>query len=190
MSFIILIYSFSGGETEAEYKERITKEREDKEQFMRSSRESPFKNREYKGLKYFEPDPAYKVMARFDPVEVEEIMLLPTSDNKQMRYRKYGYAEFELHDENNRLLILELADGSEDEGNLFIPFGDATSADQTYGAGRYLDIKHNPKEVVVLLDFNNAYNPYCAYNEEFSCPLPPKENLLIVPIQAGEKNYE
>lgn len=190
VAFIILMYSFSGGETEIQYKERITKEREDKKQFMRSSRESPFKNRKFEGLKYFEPDVSYKIMARFTPAEVEDVVMLPTSDNKQMKYRKYGYADFELHGENNRLLILELADGSEDEGNLFIPFGDATSADQTYGAGRYLDIEHKPKEVVVLLDFNTAYNPYCAYNEEFSCPLPPRENLLLVPIQAGEKTYE
>lgn len=188
--FIILIYSFSGGETEMEYKERIVKEREEKDQFMRSSKDSPFKERPYNGLKYYDPDPEYKIMADFIPAETTDIILLPTSDNKQIKYRKYGYAEFDLHNKNNRLLILELADGSKEEGTLFIPFGDATSADQTYGAGRYLDIKHKPKEVVVLLDFNQAYNPYCAYNEEFSCPLPPEENLLLIPVQAGEKTYE
>ena len=188
--FIIFIYSFAGGETEQEYIERITTEREEKDQFMRSSRDSPFKGREYKGLQYYEPDPEYKLTAAFEPAEGKEVVFIPTSDNKEKRYRKYGHAEFELHGEKNRLLILELADGSKDEGHLFIPFGDATSADQTYGGGRYLDIKHRPNEVVVQLDFNQAYNPYCAYNPEYSCPLPPKENLLLIPIQAGEKSYE
>lgn len=188
--FIILIYSFSGGETENEYIERIKKERQEKNDQMRSSKDSPFKGKTFHDLKYFEPDPQYKITAKFIPSETEDILLLPTNDNKQTKYRKYGYAEFDLHGRKNQLLILELADGSKDEGHLFIPFGDATSADQTYGGGRYLDIKHKEKEVVVQLDFNTAYNPYCAYNEEYSCPLPPKENLLLIPIQAGEKSYE
>jgi uncharacterized protein (DUF1684 family) len=72
---------------------------------------------------------------------------------------------------------------------LFLAFGDETSAVESYGAGRYLDIKKVPGSTSITLDFNLAYNPYCAYNDTYSCPLPPKENLLPVAIRAGEKVY-
>ena len=74
-------------------------------------------------------------------------------------------------------------------GTLFLAFADVTSARETYGAGRYLDIKKIPGATSIELDFNKAYNPYCAYNENYTCPLPPKENFLKVAILAGEKNY-
>lgn len=189
---IILIYSFSGGETNEQYIERINKEREDKERFMRSSKTSPFResNIKFNGLQYYKPDPHYKLVAKFTPAERPDALLLPTSDGKEMRYLPYGYADFELDNTNNRLLILKLADGSEEDGHLFIPFGDETSADETYGAGRYLDINHQKNKKTVELDFNKAYNPYCAYSETYSCPLPPRENLLPIPIRAGEKTYK
>jgi uncharacterized protein (DUF1684 family) len=74
-------------------------------------------------------------------------------------------------------------------GKLFLAFADATSGIETYGAGRYLDVKKVPAATSIELDFNLAYNPYCAYNENFSCPFPPKENVLKVAILAGEKSY-
>jgi uncharacterized protein (DUF1684 family) len=74
-------------------------------------------------------------------------------------------------------------------GKLFLAFGDATSARETYGGGRYLDITKTPGSTTITLDFNQAYNPYCAYDDTYSCPLPPAENLLTVAIKAGEKNY-
>lgn len=189
---IILVYSFSGGENDAQYIERINKEREDTDRFMRSSRSSPFReaNIKYQGLKYYDPDPQYKLVAKFTPSEKRSALLLPTSDGKEIRYLPYGYADFELHNVKNRLLILELADGSKEEGHLFIPFGDETSAGETYGAGRYLDINHQKNQRTINLDFNKAYNPYCAYSETYSCPLPPRENLLTIPIRAGEKIYK
>lgn len=188
----IIIYAFSGGETEEQYIQRIETERKDKDRFMRTSSDSPFKidTVKYNGLKYFDPDPMYQITARFRPSETPGFLFIPTNDNKEIRYKTYGHANFELHGKSNSLLILELADGSENDGNLFIPFGDETSAETTYGAGRYLDIKHNPGDKLIKLDFNLAYNPYCAYSETFSCPLPPVENLLSIPIEAGEKTYE
>jgi uncharacterized protein (DUF1684 family) len=73
-------------------------------------------------------------------------------------------------------------------GDYFVPFADATSADETYGAGRYLELEQHA-DGMFLADFNLAYNPYCAYSEEYSCPIPPAENRLTVPIRAGEKLY-
>jgi len=86
------------------------------------------------------------------------------------------------------LNVYKLEDAAGHGASLFIPFRDATSGGGTYGAGRYLDLIENTTGIYDL-DFNRAYNPYCAYNDRFSCPLPPGENTLEVPILAGEKIY-
>ncbi len=184
---IIFIYSFSGGQTTEEYIEEITKEREEQDLFMRNSSDSPFteSDKEYKGLEYYPIDIKYKVKARFIEIEDKKIRQLPTNDDQVTEYLEYGYAEFTLDDKEQKLLILE----NVSEESLFLAFGDETSAIETYGAGRYLDVTHQGGNSITL-DFNLAYNPYCAYSYEFSCPLPPRENLLSVAIQAGEKTYE
>ena len=104
---------------------------------------------------------------------------------------EYVHAEFEIEGEPQKLLILEIVDMGPYRGTLFLAFGDETSARETYGAGRYLNVE-KPKggRKSIELDFNLAYNPYCAYNDTFSCPFPPSENLLSIPIRAGEKNYK
>jgi uncharacterized protein len=184
---IIIIYSFSGGQTSEEYIAQILEERIEKDLFMKNSDESPFHNstKVIKPLDYYPPDIRYKINARFLDIENKAIVKLPTSDNSESEYLEYGVAEFTFADKSQRLLILENA---EDE-SLFLAFGDETSADETYGAGRYLDVKHDGGNSI-LLDFNLAYNPYCAYVDNFSCPLPPRQNLLSVAIQAGEKTYQ
>jgi hypothetical protein len=87
------------------------------------------------------------------------------------------------------LLILESIESGPLRGTLFLAFADGTSARETYGAGRYLDVKKVVGAATVELDFNKAYNPYCAYADHFSCPLPPRENILDIAIRAGEKSY-
>lgn len=108
---------------------------------------------------------------------------------ERRKHTEYAYAEFELDGIKNKLLILEIRDMGPYRGTLFLAFADKTSAVETYGAGRYLDVKKVPGATSVTLDFNEAYNPYCAYNDWYSCPFPPKENILEVAIQAGEKTY-
>jgi uncharacterized protein (DUF1684 family) len=115
--------------------------------------------------------------------------VLPTSDGEEKQYKEYAYAEFSLDGEKNKLLILEIIDVGPYRGTLFLAFADATSANETYGAGRYLDLKKVPGATSVTLDFNKAYNPYCAYSDKFSCPFPPKENVLKVAVKAGEKSF-
>src|SRR5690606_16153988 len=106
-------------------------------------------------------------------------------------FLEYAFAEFDFDNRKNRLLILEVIDMGPTKGTLFLAFGDKTSAAETYGAGRYLDLKKVPKgSKTITLDFNKAYNPYCAYSDNYSCPFPPPENLLEVAINAGEKVYE
>lgn len=188
---ITVFYSFQGSQDETAYVEKIKKEREEKDRFMRNSRESPFAKSEdsYSGLNYFPPDVTYRVIANLEPIQQKKTVILGTNDGKEQRYIEYAYANFKLHGKDNRLLILEIADMGPFRGKLFLAFGDETSARETYGAGRYLDVTKSPGSSTIELDFNLAYNPYCAYNESFTCPLPPRENILGIPIKAGEMNY-
>lgn len=189
---ITVFYSFQGSQDDTAYHAEILDEREEKDRFMRTSSESPFAKRpeDYKGLRYYPPDIKYRIMANLRPVEKKRPVVLTTNDGKEQRYVEYAYAEFKLDGVANRLLILEIADMGPFRGKLFLAFGDETSAGETYGAGRYLDVTKTPGASTIRLDFNLAYNPYCAYDDSFTCPLPPKENILNIPIKAGEKVYD
>ncbi len=158
---------------------------------MQTSPESPFKDNpdEFTPLKYFPPDIRYKLTAELIPVKNKKPVVLSTNDGKQQQYVEYAYADFDLDGYHNRLLILEVLDTGPIRGKLFLAFGDETSAGETYGAGRYIDVVKVPGANTITLDFNKAYNPYCAYVEKYSCPFPPPENLLKVAIRAGEKVY-
>ncbi len=191
VAVIAIFYSFSGSQDEDAYNAEIKKEREEKDRFMRTSAESPFASAPdtYSGLSYYPPDIKYRIIASLKPVHQRKPMILATNDGKEQRYIEYAWAEFKLDGIAQRLLILEIADMGPFRGKLFLAFGDETSASETYGAGRYLDVASPPGSSTIKLDFNLAYNPYCAYDNSFSCPLSPRENILTVPIRAGEKNY-
>ncbi|MCU0384014.1 MAG: DUF1684 domain-containing protein, partial [Cyclobacteriaceae bacterium] len=123
------------------------------------------------------------------PIENKKTIQLTTNDGEQKTYLEYAVAEFSVDNKKSSLLILEMIEMGPFRGTLFLAFADATSANETYGAGRYLDIKKVPGSTSITLDFNKAYNPYCAYTDKFSCPFPPPQNLLDIPILAGEKRY-
>jgi uncharacterized protein len=187
----VFLYSMQDTSTDGAYKSQLEKERADKDDFMRNNSESPFADStaSFTGLKYFDVDEHYRVAATLIPITDKKSVVLATSDGLKKRYLEYAYAEFSLDNEKCRLLILEIMDMGPFRGTLFLAFADGTSAKETYGAGRYLDIKKVPGSKSIMLDFNKAYNPYCAYNNSFSCPFPPSENLLTISIKAGEKNY-
>jgi len=188
---LTVFYSFREDGDEAAYTETLQKERDEKDHFMRTSAESPFsKDKEgYTGLKYFPPNQKLRVVANLTPVNDKTVRVLTTNDGKEQRYITYAYVEFDLENSHNKLLVLEGIDIGPVRGQLFLAFGDNTSARETYGGGRYLDVAKVPGSKTMLLDFNKAYNPYCAYSPEYSCPLPPPENLLETTINAGEKKY-
>jgi uncharacterized protein len=187
-----ILYTVYGSKDQTAYVNEIKKHREELETFMRTSPQSPFAENpgQFTGLKFFPADLKYRITATLSPVENKKQILLATNDGKEQRYREYAYAEFDFGGFRNKLLLLEVIDQGPSMGKLFLAFGDGTSADETYGAGRYLDIVKTPGASTITLDFNKAYNPYCAYSDKFSCPLPPPDNLLTVPIQAGEKAYK
>jgi uncharacterized protein (DUF1684 family) len=185
-----IAYMFTAAESPEAYVEKIEKERERQFKFIRFNIESPLteeQKRSFTKLTFFDIDPQYKVKARLIPIENKKVREVPLTDGSKQRYIEHAYAEFELGGKTNKLLLLQAMDEA-DKRNFFLAFADATSAGETYGGGRYLNVRQDGKNSITI-DFNLAYNPYCAYNPDFACPLPPKENLLEIPILAGEKNY-
>ena len=184
-------YSLSSGSNDEDYTVAVLEERKQKDDFMKSSEESPFgeDRNSFTGLKYFEPDAKYRVRAKLQSMESKKVVLLPTSSGNENQYLEYAWAEFELDGAKNKLLLLEVMAMGATRGTLFLAFADETSTKETYGSGRYLEVKKVPGASTVELDFNKAYNPYCAYAEKYECPFPPRENILKVTIRAGEKNY-
>lgn len=160
-----------------------------KDEVFRSSEHSPIperERREFEGLRYFPENPDLVVTATLDPPDDQAPFTVVTSTGDQLTYRRAGRIAFSVDGEPVSLSLL----ASDDQPGLFLPFRDATSGRETYGAGRYLDLHvhaHPGDEITV--DFNYAYNPSCAYDDAWSCPLPPPENWLQVPIRAGEQVY-
>lgn len=165
---------------------RLLEDRRAKDQFFRTSHHSPIpheQRHDFEGLEYFEPNPDLVFTL---PVEPGDGSVVPfqTSDDRVKTYRKAGRVSFEVNGEPAQLTLYDTG-----HPGYFIPFRDKTSGDTTYGAGRYLDVEPG-EDGEVTIDFNLAYNPSCVYDEGYSCPIPPMENWLQVPIEAGEKMWE
>lgn len=161
-----------------------------KDEFFARSRLSPLphdRRHEFAGLAYYPPDPSYRLGGlRLEPVGDGEAALfaIDTSDNRPRTAHRLGRLRFSIAGREATLTAYRTGDDESD--SLFVPFRDETSGHETYGAGRYLDIEPQP-DGTYILDFNDAYHPYCAYSDSYSCPLPPIENWLPIRIEAGER---
>lgn len=160
--------------------------RQMKDEFFEQDSQSPLtheQQHDFDGLKYFEPNDDLRLELPVDEFADKEPVQMQTSTGDVQTYERWGRISFEVDGEQGELTIYS------NEHGLFMPFTDATSGKETYGAGRYLE----PEQIgadKVFVDFNVAYSPYCAYNEMYSCPIPPIENRLKVSIRAGEKNFK
>lgn len=148
-----------------------------------------------KNIHFFPVNKPYKVIAGFTPASNMPWFDLPTSSGKTKRYRIFGWLNFKIAGSNQRLAIYQseaLLKQKDYFNYLFLPFKDATNGKETYETGRYLDLKmEDIKNNRLVIDFNKAYNPYCAYvSAGYSCPIPPKENHLKIRITAGELKYD
>ena len=146
----------------------------------------------FSGLEFYPIDLKYSVKAKFVRTPNEVPFLMPTTTDRLPEYVKYGEAHFIIDDKELELALYQSTTPYDEEGYedyLFLPFTDLTSGDGSYGGGRFLDARI-PKGNKIIIDFNKAYNPYCAYNHKYSCPIPPKENDLLVRIEAGVKAFE
>jgi uncharacterized protein (DUF1684 family) len=185
---LILVYTFADTGVNDAYVREIGQFRTDKNEYFKSSADSPIKKKaQFSQLDYFPPDQRYRIMATLQLVTDTARLKVRTTDGKQTLLARYAYATFALEGKEHRLLLLKSSD--EENERLFLPFTDATNGFDTYGGGRYLDLEYEPGEAQLMIDFNLAYNPFCVYNDDYSCPIPPKENYLDIAIKAGEKNY-
>ncbi len=151
------------------------------------------KGEDRKHLHFFAPDSNYKVTAVFEKTEDKLGFKMPTSQRSYQQYYRYGKISFTINGIECKLTVYQSKDmilTDELKDYLFIPFTDATSGKETYEGGRYIDIMiQDIADNKVIIDFNKAYNPYCCYTTGYHCPIPPKENTLTIPINAGEMKY-
>jgi len=181
-------------EAAAEYErwlDEIKQMRADKDEFFTEHPQSPIQPEvrdDFEGLSYFDPKPEFRVPTRVrvygnpDPIELD------VTAGQPIRYLRPYIFEFELRDDRHQLAGYQQE--GEDTDTIFIPFRDKTTGQQTYDRGRYMETEPD-KDLTngdtVTLDFNLAYNPFCAYSETFACPLPPEENWLDIVVPAGER---
>jgi len=167
-------------------------ERRDKDEFFRTSVDSPIPTRDresFSSLAYYDIDDSLRFRVKLNRYPSPQTLRMGTNTGEMRMALRYGYFEFSVNGQVCRLQAYRLEEDSErGMARLFIPFRDATSGTETCGSGRYLDFNENTSGIYDL-DFNRAYNPYCTYEDSFSCPVPPAENTLSVPIRAGEKIY-
>ncbi len=176
----------------ASYVERVREDRAQKDAFfLSSSPDNPVpkeKRPQLVPLVYYDIDPDYRVPAQLTVASDQPVFDMPTSTGKMRKATQIGTLSFTVKGQTLTLTAFagEGAGGRPDMNRVFLPFSDATSGKDTYVAGRFLELDRTATGVYVI-DFNTAYNPYCAYNASFDCPLPPRSNRLTVPILAGEK---
>lgn len=169
----------------------LQREREEKDLSFRSRTNSPFEEegrRAFKNLVYFEPDLNYRIKAEVEELSRKDTLYMPMTNGSTEPYLRYAIASFTIEGQPQRLTLYKKVAGEEEE--FFVPFTDKTNGHETYGGGRYLDIPFKEGVKSITLDFNRAYSPFCAYNAEYVCPVPPKDNHLAIAIPAGEKTYE
>jgi uncharacterized protein (DUF1684 family) len=159
--------------------------RREKDEFFGSHPQSPLTHEQrhtFKGLEYFPENAALRLEVPVEKANTGETVSIQTTGGQPQIYQLYGRFKFEVEGQEAELTLYSGEDG------FFLPFVDNLAGEETYPAGRYVEVEHLP-DGKFLVDFNLAYNPYCAYNEQWSCPLTPAENRLKVSIRAGEKIF-
>ncbi len=147
--------------------------------------------KQFKGLDFYPIDEKYIVEAIFIRTKREKSFKMKTTTSRTPMYKKYGEMHFSIDGKELKLNVYQNVDLKKKPGYddyLFLPFSDLTCGKDSYIGGRYIDMRI-PKSEKVIIDFNQAYNPYCAYNYEYSCPIVPLENDLDIEINAGVKKF-
>ena len=159
---------------------------------------SPLKKKDlkkFKGLDFFTVDSTFIVTAKLVKTENAPTFEMATTTDRKPLYKEYGILTFTLKGKDCKLTIYQSQDDLRDEkykDYLFLPFTDDTSGNESYGGGRYMDVMTTDEKPngTIVLNFNNTYNPYCAYNDKYSCPLTPRKNHLDVEVKAGVKVFK
>jgi uncharacterized protein (DUF1684 family) len=163
--------------------ETLAAYRANKDEYFRTSRHSPIPPEQrsgFAGLSYYDWNGDLIFTVATEPADGGEITVA-TSDGDSRSYRRAATVDVEIAGQQQTLTLYDTG-----HPKLFLPFRDTTSGKETYGGGRYLDVQPDP-DGTVTIDFNLAYSPYCAYSDSYSCALPPADNWMSVPVEAGEK---
>lgn len=190
----MLFAFFLAAQSPEGYEAQIAEFREHYKEEFKTNPRAPLKtDEELAAMRFYAPDPAYRVEADFVATPEAQPFEMATYAGITKTYRKYGTLYFVLNGRRLKLAVYEsmrLLNNPVYKNHLFLPFKDATNGEETYGGGRYIDLsKTDIVDGKVVLDFNKAYNPWCCYADGYSCPIPPTENHLDVPIRAGEMMY-
>ena len=188
----LFFFSFSVN-AQKNYAKTIKKHRKSYKKDFLSNDHSPLQKKDLKSLHFYKAKENYRVLADFKLTPDAEEFAMATVSGVNQAYIKHGVATFVIEGKTLELAIyksLRLAKMPQYRDHLFMPFNDTTNGNETYGGGRYLDLKMGDiKDGKVELDFNKVYNPYCAYSDGYSCPIPPAENRLDAAIEAGEMQF-
>jgi len=165
---------------------------------FKDASKSPLKNKDlksFKGLDFFPVDSSYIIIASIEKTPDTPFLGMATNTEEKSYYRKFGILTFTLKEKEMQLTLYESLEESENpvfKDYLFLPFTDETSGSDSYGGGRYMDVYKSKINTngTLELNFNNTYNPYCAYNDDYSCPLTPRDNHLSMEILAGVKDFK
>ena len=181
-------------ENKKRYDKSFTPFQKEMNEFFKDASISPLKEKDLKifeGLDFFDFDSSYVVNAALTRTPEEKSFKMKTTTDRLPEYVKYGIVTFDLFGKSYNLNIYRNLDIINKEGYqdyLFLPFLDDTNGFESYGGGRYIDLDVTEEDNLVI-DFNSAYNPYCTYNEKYSCPIVPRENYLSIKIKAGVKAF-
>lgn len=150
--------------------------------------------REFKGIEFFPIQEKFKVVATLVKTPEAPVFNFPTTTDRVVVYKKYGDVYFSIDDKDLKLAIYKSEEETEEKyrNDLFLPFLDKTNGKTSYGGGRFVDVltTDEQKNGTIIIDFNKAYNPYCAYNDKYSCPITPRNNFIDIAMEAGVKKYE
>jgi len=185
---------FFNCDNQKKYQKELSPFQKEMNEFYKDASISPLKEKDlknFKGLDFFTFDSTYVVIAKLIKTPNEKSFKMKTTTDRLPEYIKHGVVTFDLFDNSYSLNIYKNLDIINKEGYedyLFLPFLDNTNGDESYGGGRYIDLDITEEDTLEI-DFNSAYNPYCTYNEKYSCPIVPRENYLPVKIKAGVKAF-
>ncbi|WP_316739415.1 DUF1684 domain-containing protein [Pedobacter aquatilis] len=189
----ILFLFFSINSFAQTYSEQIAKHRDSYKQDFIKEGNAPLKEADLPNLHFFDADSTYKVLADVEILKNEKVFKMPTYDGTSKEFYRFAKIKFDLNGKATTMTLyksIALANNPAYKNLLFLPFTDETNNKETYGGGRYIDL--SSKAIIdnkIEVDFNKAYNPYCAYSDGYRCPVPPEENDLQLEIKAGEKLY-
>ncbi|PQJ34501.1 hypothetical protein BSZ35_07735 [Salinibacter sp. 10B] len=184
---VLLLSGCGDGSASQSYEQRIMQARVQRDMQMREKESvlPPNRRADFRGLDYYGVDSTYRFVTPLQRLEQPDTMMLAENTGRIRAQVRIGRVTIPLPSGNKTLTVFRGA-SDDPRGRFWIPFADETNGNGTYEAGRYVDLAQAPNDSVVV-DFNRAYNPTCAYNPEFACPLPPDGNRIDAPIPVGEK---